>query len=88
MANHKSAIKRIRQNTKENLKNRARTHRVKSFLSKFEEAISNKSKDDIVTTLRNVQSELMVAVNKGVFAKTTVSRKISRLTKRAKAIID
>ncbi|MDR1031553.1 MAG: 30S ribosomal protein S20 [Holosporales bacterium] len=87
MANHKSVIKRIRQNAKRNKRNHERAHRVKTVLTKFSATLVSGVKEDIASGLRVVQSELMKAVSKGVLVKKAASRSVSRLTKKAKSIL-
>ncbi|MDR1474965.1 MAG: 30S ribosomal protein S20 [Holosporales bacterium] len=84
---HKSAIKRARQNLKRNNKNRERSSRIRTILAKFNGTISSGLKENIVEDLRNVQSELMIAVNKGVIVKKAAARNISKLTRKAKSVL-
>ena len=85
MANHTSTKKSIRQNAKRTLINKNRKSRVRTFLKKVEEAIAGGDKAKSNEALKAAQSEMMKAVNKGVFKKNTASRKISRLSARIKA---
>lgn len=86
MANSPQAKKRARQNERRLAVNKARRSRIRTYLRKVEEAIESGNKDDAVAALRAAQPELMRGVTKGVFHKNTVSRKISRLNARVKAI--
>jgi len=66
--------------------NKARRSRVRTFLRKVEEAIASGDKGAAETAYKNAQPELHRAVTKGVFPKKTVSRKLSRLSARIKAL--
>lgn len=66
--------------------NRARRSRVRTFLRKVEEAIASRDKQAADQAFRAAQPELHRAVSKGVFKKETVSRKLSRLSSRIKAL--
>lgn len=66
--------------------NKARRSRVRTFLRKVEEAIASRDKQAADQALRAAQPELHRAVSKGVFKKETVSRKLSRLSSRIKAL--
>jgi len=54
--------------------------------AKVEEAIDSGDKEAAATALRAAQPELMRAVTRGAMHRNTVSRKISRLSARVKAI--
>lgn len=86
MANNASARKRIRQNERRRERNVARLSRVRTFLRKVEEAISSGDKTAAAEAFRVAQPELQRAGGKGVVAKNAVSRKLSRLSARIKAI--
>lgn len=86
MANSPQSKKRARQNERRFAVNKARRSRIRTYLRKVEEAIASGDSDAAKTALRAAQPELMRGVTKGVFHKNTVSRKISRLSSRVKAI--
>ncbi|MBT3466887.1 MAG: 30S ribosomal protein S20 [Ascidiaceihabitans sp.] len=86
MANTPQAKKRARQNERRAAINKARRSRIKTFLRAVEEAIESGDKEASTAALRAAQPELMRGVTKGIFHKNTVSRKISRLSARVKAI--
>ena len=86
MANNPSAEKRIRQTEKRTERNRARRSRVRTFLRKVELAIAAGKKDEATAAFRAAQPEMQRAVTKGVAHLNTVSRKLSRLSARIKAI--
>ncbi len=86
MANHKSAKTRIKRNTKRSIINGARKSRVRTFVKKVEAAVVAKDKALAQTAFITAESELMKAVNKGVMHRNTVSRTISRLSAKIKAL--
>ena len=86
MANHKSAKTRIKRNTKRSMINGARKSRVRTFVKKVEAAIVAKDKALAQTAFITAESELMNAVNKGVMHRNTVSRTVSRLSAKIKAL--
>lgn len=79
MANHKSAEKRARQTIKKTKQNNQRKSIVKTFEKKLIAAIEAKS-PEVKALLSNYVSKAMAAVNKGVFRKETVARKVGRLS--------
>jgi len=86
MAHHKSAEKRIRQTPKRTLRNRVRVSQIKTEVKKVEAAIASGDKTAALAALRAAEPEMQRGVNKGVMHRNTVARKISRLTKRLKAL--
>ena len=86
MANHASAKKRIRTNARRNDINTARKSRIRTFLKKVEVAITGGDAKAAQEAYKVVQPELMRGVNKGLMAKNTVARKMSRLSARIKAL--
>lgn len=86
MANHKSAKTRINRNSKRAVINGARRSRVRTFVKKVEALIAEKNKEQAQEAFRVAESELMVAVRKGVFHLNTAARTVSRLSKKIKAL--
>ena len=86
MANIKSAKKRIRQEAKRTDTNRARMSRIRTHVRNVEEAIAGGDKKVAEAALHAAMPEMQRGVTKGVVHKNTVSRKISRLVKRVKAL--
>lgn len=86
MANHSSAKKRIRQTERRTEVNRRRIGSIRTGLRKVEEAITGGDKTVAESAFREAQPQLMSGVTKGVLHKNTVSRKLSRLSKRIKAM--
>jgi small subunit ribosomal protein S20 len=86
MAHHKSAEKRIRQTPRRTLRNKARVSEIKTEVKKAEAAIASGDKVAAAAALRAAQPVMQRGVSKGVMHRNTVARKISRLTKRLKAL--
>ncbi|MHA7872615.1 MAG: 30S ribosomal protein S20 [Hyphococcus sp.] len=86
MANTSSAKKMVRKIERRTAVNKARRSRVRTFLRKVEEAIASGDKAAANAALQQAQPELHRAVSKGIFHKNTVSRKLSRLSSRIKAL--
>ncbi len=77
MANHKSALKRAKQNEAKNLRNKAVRTRVRSAVKQ----VRNASPETAAETLVAAQSTIDRAAKKGVLHRNSASRKISRLQK-------
>ncbi len=86
MANTPQAKKRIRRNDRRAEVNGARVSRIRTFLKKVETAISSGNKTAAGEAFKEAQPELMRGVSKGVLHANTVSRKLSRLSSRIKAL--
>jgi small subunit ribosomal protein S20 len=86
MANTASARKRIRQTAKRTARNRARKSRMRTFIKKVEAAIAGGDKTAAAEALRVAQPEMHRASTKGVVHLNTVSRKLSRLSARIRAM--
>jgi small subunit ribosomal protein S20 len=79
MANTPGAKKAIRKIARRTEVNKNRRSRVRTFIRKFEEALTGGDAATAKTAFLEAQSELMRAVGKGVVHKNTGSRKVSRL---------
>ncbi len=86
MANTASAKKAVRSQARKTDVNRNRRTMVKTNLRRVEDAIKSGDKAAAAEALKAAEPAMMRAVSKGVFHKNTASRKISRLSKRVKAI--
>lgn len=82
MANHKSALKRARQNDIEKFRNMGRKSRIKSAVKEVRAAIEGNSRDKAIETLRKAQVIIQKSVSNGAIHKKKASRKISRLTRQ------
>jgi small subunit ribosomal protein S20 len=86
MANTKSAEKAARKTQRRYVINRARTSRVRTFIKKVEEAIASGDKAVAQAAFKAAQPIMQSGVNKGTLHKNTVGRKLSRLSRRIKAL--
>ena len=86
MANSPPARKRIRQAERRTAVNRARVSQYRTYVKKVETAIASGDKSAAQDALRAAQPILMSGVSKGIVHKNTVARKISRLSRRVKAL--
>ncbi|MBW1729940.1 MAG: 30S ribosomal protein S20 [Deltaproteobacteria bacterium] len=79
MANHKSAIKRARQNQVRRLRNKSYKTRVKNVSKEVRMAVSMNSLEEAQAKLKKAVSIIQKTASKGVIHKNTAARKISRL---------
>jgi small subunit ribosomal protein S20 len=86
MANTPGAKKAVRKIERRTAVNRNRRSRVRTFLRKFEEAVTSGDATAAKAAFVEAQSELMRAVSKGVVHRNTGSRKVSRLAARLKKL--
>ncbi|MEZ5753316.1 MAG: 30S ribosomal protein S20 [Paracoccaceae bacterium] len=86
MANTAQSKKRARQSEARYAVNKARRSRIRTFIRKVEEAIASGNAEAALAALRAAQPELDRGVTKGILHANTVSRKMSRLAARAKAL--
>lgn len=86
MANTSSAQKAARQMIRRTEVNKARRTRVKSDVRSVEEAIASGDKKKAEAALKAAEPVLVRTAQKGMMHKKTASRKVSRLTKRVKAM--
>jgi small subunit ribosomal protein S20 len=82
MANTPGSKKAIRKIERRTEVNKARRSRVRTYLRKFEEALTGGDAEAAKAAFVVAQSELMRAVSKGVVHKNTGARKVSRLAAR------
>ncbi len=88
MANHKSALKRVRQNKKRRLRNKIRKTRIKNLTKAVEAAIAEKAPEIAMERLRKAQSYIdKIGHKKGALHRRTASRKISRLYKKVSNLL-
>ncbi|MBL4620160.1 MAG: 30S ribosomal protein S20 [Alphaproteobacteria bacterium] len=86
MANTSSAKKMVRKIVHRTAVNKSRRSRVRTYLRKVEEAIAARDKAAADEAFKSLQPEMHRAVNRGIFHKNTISRKLSRLSSRIKSI--
>ncbi len=86
MANTSSAKKATRVASRRTIINKNRLSAVRSSVRKVEEAVVAGKKADAEAALKAAAPALARGAQKGVMHKNAASRKISRLTKRVKAM--
>ena len=83
MANHKSAIKRARQNEIRRSRNKSTKTKIKNIVKTYQLASKETPGEKANEKLNQAKSIIDRAAQKGVIHKKTAARKISRLTKFA-----
>jgi small subunit ribosomal protein S20 len=86
MAQHKSAKKRTRRNARRDVINHSRLNRIRTSLKAVETAIAAGDKAAAKAALTKAMPELQRGASKGVLHKTTVARRLSRLSARIKKL--
>ena len=86
MANHKSALKRARQNINRRTRNRAAKTRVKNIIKDVRSAIDENAKEAETEKLNLAKSIIDDTASKGIIHKNTAARKVSRLSKLVNTI--
>lgn len=86
MATHKSAIKAHEKSLRTKDRNQSIISRIKTFIKRVEACLTAAKPVEAKEAMKNAESQIMRGVQKGVLKKNTASRKVSRLTKRVKAL--
>ena len=81
MANHKSALKRIRQNAKRNERNKSFRTLVKTVTKKVTTEAQAGNKEQALTELKRAEKVIAKVGGKGIIHPRAASRKISSLTR-------
>ena len=81
MANHKSALKRARQNEIKRIRNKSLKTKVKNAAKNVRAASAEENKENAREQLDLAKSIIDKAAKRGVIHKNTAGRKISRLSK-------
>ena len=81
MANHKSALKRIRQNTKRNERNKSFRTLVKMVTKKVTAEAEAGNKEQALLELKRAEKVIAKVARKGILHPRAASRKISSLTR-------
>ena len=82
MPNTKSAVRRVRRVKKQTIVNRIRKSKYKSAIKHMENLMKAKDKEKTKKYFSKFQSILMQVAKTGIINKKTVSRKISRISKK------
>ena len=86
MAHSLSAIKRVRQNEKRRVRNRADRTRLRSQVKRLRQALDGGNADEAKKLLPDTVSLVDIMVKKGVIHANAGSRYKSRLTRRLAAL--
>ena len=86
MANTSSAKKAVRKIERRTAVNKARRSQMRTYLRKVEEALASGDEKAATAALSSAAPLLMRAAQKGIVHKNTASRKVSRLSKRVRAL--
>ncbi|GAB4528212.1 MAG: 30S ribosomal protein S20 [Anaerolineae bacterium] len=81
MANHKSALKRIKQNEKRRIYNRTYRNRARTLVKKARTSIERKSVDEARERTLTAIRDLDMAASRGIIHKNNAARRKSRLMK-------
>lgn len=81
MANHKSALKRVKQNKKKYLRNKSYRTKFKHVVKKARLAINSASDHELTQHLKNAQIAIHKIKSKGIIHKNKAARLVSRLAK-------
>jgi|TARA_B100000315_G_scaffold117327_1_gene107572 small subunit ribosomal protein S20 len=82
LANHKSALKRNRQNAKRNERNKAGRTRIKNAIKLVLEEVDGTNKEGAQKALKEAEKTISKHAGKGAIAKRAASRKISGLARK------
>jgi small subunit ribosomal protein S20 len=86
LANHKSALKRAKQNEVKKIRNMGYKTRAKNVVKEVRTAIAGNSQEQANESLKKAVSIIQKSASKGAIHKKKASRKISRLTRQANQI--
>ncbi len=86
MANHKDALKRIKQNDKARIRNRAYRTRMRNQLKAFRAAVESGDKVAAEAALRVTTSVVQKLAAKGVIHRNQASRRVARLAHAVKGM--
>ena len=86
MANHKSALKRNKQNTVRNARNTHIRSTMRTYVKQVREAVAAGDAEAAKLAMEKAMPYIDKAAGKGLIHKATASRKISRLAKLVNAL--
>lgn len=87
MANHKSALKRIRQTEKRRIRNRTYRNRTRTFVKRARAEITKGDDLELArTATREAVRDLDMLASKGIIHKKNASRRKGRLMKQLAAL--
>ncbi len=88
MANHKSAIKRIRSSERKRQRNRAYRSMTRTQVKQAIQAIDSQNQETAIATTRKAMSQLDKAADKGIIHKRNAARRKSRLMRKLNALLE
>ncbi|MDP6934936.1 MAG: 30S ribosomal protein S20 [Myxococcota bacterium] len=86
MANHKDALKRMRQNVKRRTKNRRYRSTMRSQIKKLQAAIDSGDKAAALEALPATVSVIQRVAQKGIIHRKQSDRRVARLTRDVNAL--
>jgi small subunit ribosomal protein S20 len=86
MANHKSAVKRMRQSEKRRIHNRTYRSRTRTFVKKARAALKTGNAKNAAEAVREAIRDLDMAASRGVIHKRNAARRKGRLMKQLAAL--
>jgi len=86
LANHKSAVKRIRQSEKRRVHNKTIRTAMRSVVKQSRVALEGEDIEDARKKVRDAESSLRRAASKGIIPKRRADRAVSRMNKRLNAL--
>ena len=86
MKRSKSVLKRIRQNERRRIDNRANASKCKTMIKKLEAALNQNESDTARNLLPTVVAAIDKAAAKNALSKNSASRRKSSLTRRVNAL--
>jgi small subunit ribosomal protein S20 len=87
LAHHKSAIKRIRQSEKRRIRNRHIRSTLRSSLKKIGQSIEEQNVGEIKARLDKTISIVDRTARKGIIHKNKAARQVSRMKRKANALL-
>lgn len=86
MANHKSALKRARQNTKRRVLNRTFRNRTRTMVKLARVAIKAGGESEAIEATRQAVRDLDKSASRGIIHKNNAARRKSRLMQKLAAL--
>jgi small subunit ribosomal protein S20 len=86
MANTVSAKKAVRKIERKTAVNRDRRSKMRSYIRRVDEAVASGDHAAAAAALKDAQPLIMRAANAGIVHKNAAARKVSRLTRKVKAL--
>jgi len=87
LANHASALKRVRQNEKRRLQNKAARTYMRNIIKKVRQMVLRKKRVEAEIALIQAMSVLDRAASRGIIHSNKAARHVSRLARQVRSII-